>query len=190
VEDLREITYKPIEDGQAEIVRALCDALMAHQAQKGAIHPEVLKSMNFDNRLKPGFENAKEKQLIAAFDSDTPVGYVFSTASQETKASGAAKPAWAAELEGVGFYPDWLNLPAKVGCLNNLFVRPEYRGHKIAARLCEQAMTWLRSVSDIRYLYVYISNGNEDVIGFYERFGFRYSHDVFGGFIHAYYQPL
>jgi len=189
----RDITYRTITDDNVEICRALCDALMAHQAEKGVIHPEVLKAMNFDNRLKPCFEGAAEKQLVAAFDGGKPVGYVFSTASQETEASRAAKPAWAAGLSGIhqtGFYPDWLHLPAKVGCLNNLYVLPEYRGCRIATNLCDRAMAWLRSVPDVRYLYVYISNGNDGVIDFYNKYGFEYSHDVFGGFIIAYYQRL
>ncbi len=191
--DLQHITYRTITDGNVEICRGLCDALMAHQAEKGVIHPEVLKAMNFDNRLKPGFEGAAEKQLVVAFDGELPVGYVFSTASLEAEAAKTAKPGWAAGLTGIhetGFYPDWLPLPAKVGCLNNLYVRPEYRGRHIARNLCDQAMAWLRAVPDIRYLYVYISNGNDGVIDFYKSYGFEYSHDVSGGFIIAYYQRI
>jgi GNAT superfamily N-acetyltransferase len=158
---MAEITYKSITDGNIEICRDLCDALMAYQAEKGVIHPEVLRAMNFDNRLKPGFEGAAEKQLIVALDGGKPVGY-----------------------------PDWLEMPAKIGCLSNLYVLPEYRGRGIAMNLCDRAMAWLRNVPDIRYIYVYVSNGNDGVVDFYKKFGFEYSHDVFGGFIIAYYQEL
>ena len=51
-------------------------------------------------------------------------------------------------------------------------------------------MAWLRSVPELRTVYVYISNGNDSVISLYKSFGFRYSHDVFGGFIVAYYLQL
>ena len=57
-----EIIFKEITDGNVEICRGLADALMAHQADHGKIHPEVLRAMNFDNRLKPSFEKAKEKE--------------------------------------------------------------------------------------------------------------------------------
>lgn len=188
-----EITYKEITDGNVEICKELCNGLMAHQADKGVLHPEVLRAMSFDNRLKPSFEEAKEKQLILALDGEKPVGYVFCTAVQETEASKTAKPAWAAGLTGIneaGFYPDWLPMPAKIGCLSNLYVLPQYRGRHIAATLCDSAMNWLYSVQGINYIYVYVSNGNDNVIDFYKKLGFEYSHDVFCGFIIAYYQKV
>ena len=189
----REILYRDITSGGIEICRDLCNALMAHQADHGKIHPEVLRAMNFDSRLKPSFETAAEKQLVVALDGEKPVGYIFSTAERETEASKAARPAWAAGLSGInetGFYPDWLPMPQTIGCLNNLYVLPEYRGRHIASTLCNRAMAWLRSVPELRTVYVYISNGNDSVISLYKSFGFRYSHDVFGGFIVAYYLNL
>jgi ribosomal protein S18 acetylase RimI-like enzyme len=188
-----EITYREIEDGNVEICRDLCNALMAHQADRGVLHPEVLRAMSFDNRLKPSYEGAEEKQIITAFDGGKPIGYVYSSAGLETEASKTARPAWAAGLPGIretGFYPDWLPLPGKIGCLNNLYVLPEYRGRHIASALCDKAMSWLRSVTDIKYIFVYVSNGNNSVIDFYKNYGFEYSHDVFGGFIIAYYQKV
>lgn len=188
-----EITYREITDGNVEICRDLCNALMAHQADNGLLHPEVLRAMSFDTRLKPAFEQAEEKQLMVAFDGSEPVGYVFSSAGLETEASKEAKPAWAAGLSGVhekGLYPDWLPVPGKVGCLNNLYVLPEYRGRHIASALCDRAMHWLRSVPEINSIFVFISNGNDSVMDFYKNYGFKYSHDVFGGFITAYYQKI
>ena len=176
-----------------EICRDLCNALMTHQADNGIIHPEVLRAMNFDNRLKPSFEEAAEKQLIVALEGDKPVGYVFSSAAMETESSKTARPTWANGLSGIdeaGFYPEWLPMPVKVSCLNNLYVLPEYRGRHIASNLCEEVMDWLRNVPDVEYIYVYISNGNDKVIDFYRNLGFEYSHDVFGGFIIAYYQKV
>ena len=193
IPDHREILYEDRTGGDIEVCRDLCNALMAHQAEKGTIHPEVLRAMNFDNRLKPSFEAAAEKQLVVALDGETPVGYIFSTAAWETEASKAEKPAWAAGLSGIdktGFYPDWLPMPQKIGCLSNLYVLPEYRGRHIASTLCNRAMAWLRNVPELMTVYVYISNGNDSVISLYKSFGFRYSHDVFGGFIVAYYLNL
>lgn len=189
----REIIYHEITDSNIEICRDLCNELMAHQANQAAIHPDVLSAMNFDNRLKPSYENAAEKHLLAAFDGGRPVGYVFATAAWETEASKTAKPDWALKLSGVnetGFYPCQLRMPQKIGCLNNLYVLPEYRGWHIAYTLCSGALKWLRSVRDIQSVFVYISNGNDGVISLYRNLGFRYSHDVFGGFIFAYSMKL
>ncbi len=187
------ITYEKIADDSVEVCRGLCNALMAHQADSGVLHPEVLRAMNFDNRLKPSFEEAEEKQLFVAFDGSKPVGYVYSSAGLETEMSKTARPTWAEGLSGIqetGFYPEWLIMPERIGCLNNLYVLPTYRGRHIASDLCDRAMRWLRNVPGIKYIYVYISNGNNSVIDFYEKFGFEYSHDVFGGFIIAYYQRV
>ena len=103
-----EISYNEITDGNVEVCRELCNALMAHQADQGLLHPEVLRAMNFDSRLKPGFEATEEKQLFVAFDGSKPVGYVFSSAGLETEASKTARPTWAEGLSGIhetGFYP-------------------------------------------------------------------------------------
>ncbi len=188
-DDRREIIYREINDGKIEICRDLCNALMAHQADHGKIHPEILRAMNFDNRMKQSYENAAEKQVVVAMDGERPVGYIFSTAVVETEASKTARPDWAAELTGVhetGFYPDSLPMPQKIGCLNNLYVLPEYRGLHIAYTLCGKAMEWFRNTADAQSVFVYISNGNDGVISLYRNLGFRYSHDVFGGFIIAY----
>lgn len=186
------IVYKEVLDGNVEVCRELCNALMEHQARVGVIHPEVLGAMNFDNRLKPSFEGSDEKQLIVAYDNGKPVGYIFSSANRETETSKSARPAWAAALASqsgtTGLYPDWLPVPGIVGCLNNLYVLPEYRGMHIASDLCARAMRWLCNLPDIKYIFVYISNGNDSVIDFYKKSGFVFSHEVFGGFIHAYYQ--
>ncbi|MBN1778328.1 MAG: GNAT family N-acetyltransferase [Clostridiales bacterium] len=185
----REISYRELKNGEVELCRDLCNALMAHQAEKGAIHPEVLRAMTFDNRLLPNFRQAAEKQLVAAFDGERPVGYVFSTAAWQTEASKKEKPDWALGLTGVsetGLYPPWLPTPQKVGCLNNLYVLPEYRGRHIAYTLSSGAMQWFCGVENMQTIYVFISNGNDGVVSLYRNLGFRYSHDVFGGFIIAY----
>jgi ribosomal protein S18 acetylase RimI-like enzyme len=187
----KSIKYKRITEGDVTQCRTLCNALMQHQADCGRMHADVLREMNFENRLKPSFENAADKQLIVAYDEAQPIGYVYSTAELATEMIKEIQPTWAASLpqqDAQGLYPSWLPTPSKVGCLNNLYVLPEYRGQGIAKKLCDSAMRWLKSVAEIQYIFVYISNGNEQVIDFYQKYGFIYSHDVFGGFIIAYYQ--
>ena len=189
----QEIVIREIAGDNIDVCKGLCNALMEHQAIVGRLHPEILRAMNFDNRLKPSFESAREKQLIVAFDGDTPVGYVFSTADIVTYASKTTRPEWAKNLPGVektGLYPERLPVPQLVGCLNNLYVLPNYRDRHIASTLCGKAMHWLRGLPSIKYIFVYISNGNESVIDFYKHLGFHYSHDVFGEFIHAFFQEV
>lgn len=109
------IQYRDMTAGPVEVCRDLCNKLMAHQAQRGTIHPEALAGMNFDNRLKPSFEGAEEKFLLVAFDGETPVGYVFADAEMvPEEARNFLPPRWGLE-GGLGFYPPDMPLPAKVG---------------------------------------------------------------------------
>lgn len=102
-----------------------------------------------------------------------------------------AIPDWAPVQEGepcLGFYPNWDHLPVKVGLLNNLYVREEYRAMKLGSKLFDLSMEWLESFEDVDLIFIYISNGNEAALNFYLSRGFTYSHDVFGGFIKAVYK--
>lgn len=188
------ITYRDCTAEGSEICRDLCNQLMQHQASMSAneLYRDILGNMTYDSRLKRSFDGAEEKLLLVAFDGDKPIGYLYVAGEMVTEGGKNFLPPWASRMpEGKlnGFYPEWLEVPVKVGALNNLFVLPEYRGLGIGDELTKRGMEWLRAVPDAKYLFVDISDGN-NVIPFYERFGFQYSHDVAGGIIKAYYQSL
>ncbi|WP_308636894.1 GNAT family N-acetyltransferase [Paenibacillus silvisoli] len=184
------ITLEEIEDGNIEPCRSLCNELMAFQKSKAVIAPEVFDSMNFDNRMKRSFEHAAESQVVVVKDDGVPVGYVFSTIDSTANRSTAI-PDWAPVQDPAtvkGLYPDWDELPAKVGCLNNLYLRDGYRDKGLGSRLFNLSMDWLESFPDVDLIFIYVSNGNEDALQFYLTRGFAFSHDVFGGFIKALYR--
>lgn len=54
------IQYKDLTTGPVEVCRDLRNKLLAHQAQKARFRADILAGMNFENRLKPGFEGAEE----------------------------------------------------------------------------------------------------------------------------------
>ena len=172
----------------SEICHELADALYQHQAAmaKDPLHKETLGNMRYENRLKPSFDSADEKQLLVAFDGEKPVGYIFTAAEEVTEESRRQLPPWG---EGAGFYPDWLETPVRVGALNNLYILPEYRGTGLGDALTTKGMEWLRALPGARYLFVYVSEGN-NAATFYARYGFKFSHDVLGGIIKAYYQEI
>ncbi len=185
------IRIEEITDGNIEICRALCNELMAFQRSKATLAPEAFDAMNFDTRMKKSYEGALDRQVLVAMDGGVPVGYAFSTIERAENIGAVAYPAWAPSKDPAvskGFYPDWLETPCKVGCLSNLYVREDYRAYGIGSKLFGQSMAWLESVAEAEYIFIYVSNGNDEALRFYLSRGFSYSHEVFGGFIHAVYK--
>lgn len=184
------ITYKHFEQGSIDNLKALCNGLMAFQAEHAVIRPDVMASMNFDNRLVPDYENADRKFMVVAYDGETPVGFAFATVSTISEAHISAKPPWAESIDGIGFYPTDYPVPNTIGTFKLLFVNPDYRGLSIGITLSAFIMDWLKSHEDVHALWVFVANGNEQVAKLYEKLGFVHSHSVFGGFIEAYQQAL
>jgi GNAT superfamily N-acetyltransferase len=187
---LKDVALEVVSDGNIEQCRELCNELMAFQKTKAVIAPEGFDWMNFDTRMKKSYESALASQVVVAKDGGVPVGYAFSVL-QKVESVKEPYPDWLPANDGAefrGFYPNWDNLPPKVGCLNNLYFRPAYRGMGLGARMLKMAMEWFGGFSDINLVFVYISNGNDAAYDFYLKHGFAFSHDVFGGFIKAAFQ--
>ncbi|MBO9596989.1 MAG: GNAT family N-acetyltransferase [Cohnella sp.] len=182
------LIIEAVRDGNIEPCRQLCDELMAFQKSKATIAPELFDLMNFDTRMQRSYESALRSHVIVAKDNGVPIGYVFATI-EDIEEKKTAYPDWAPRTVGsLGFYPDWPDLPNKVGCLNNLYVRDGYRGLGLGSKLFDRAMDWLENFPNVDLVFIYISNGNDEALNFYLSRGFTYSHDVFGGFIKAVYK--
>ena len=186
---MQNITIEIISDENIESCRQLCDELMAFQKSKATMHPEKFNGMNFDTRMKKSYEKALEKQVILLKDKGIPVGYVFSTIEEFGAEVRTSFPQWAPVSENsIGFYPDWVSLPQKIGGISNLYLQEPYHGTGLGSKLVKMATDWLESFSGINLMFVFVSNGNEAALDFYVRNGFTFSHDVFGGFIKAAYR--
>jgi len=182
------ITIEILKDDNIEQCRDLCNELMHLQQTRAHYLKESFDLMNFDTRMKYSYEKALEKQVILVKDDGEPVGYIFSTIEMVTEDMRKFWPDWIAQVQnGVGFYPDWLELPQKIGCLSNLYLREKYQGLGLGSKLCDMAMEWLGSFKDVPITFVYISNGNDEAYDFYLKKNFTESHEVFGGFIKAAY---
>jgi len=189
---MNKIIYKDLSaNGPIEECRELCNALMQLQAERGVKYKEILASMSFYNRLKPSFEDAKERYLYVAYDGNKPIGYIFCDAFIITEEMKRFRFDWAKKLpsDAKGLYPDELTIPVKASHLNNIYVKPEYRNLHIGRELMKKGMEWLRSVPDAKYIFVHVSNGN-NAGSLYEKYGFHYSHAVFDGMIDAYWLEI
>jgi ribosomal protein S18 acetylase RimI-like enzyme len=185
---MKNIAFEVVRDKNIEQCRELCNELMAFQKSKAFMLPEKFDGMNFDTRMRKSYESALESQVIVVKDAGKPVGYAFSVIQKVEKGN---YPDWAPVSSSgkiQGFYPDWDDLPPKVGCLNNLYFHAEYRGLGLGSQLLGMTMDWIGGFPDIDLVFIYISNGNDAALDFYLKNGFQYSHDVFGGFIKAVYR--
>lgn len=187
---MNKIIYKTFEQGDISNLKDLCNSLMQFQADHATILPEVMASMNFENRLVPDFNNTERKYMAVAYDGDHPVGFAFATVTDLSKEDMSGKPSWADSLTGTGFYPDNYEVPKTIGTYKLLYVDPSYRGLNIGGALSRYIMNWLTSHQDVEDLWVFVANGNEVVGKLYEKLGFHHSHRVWGGFIEAYKKKL
>ena len=184
----KNITIDIINDENIGLCRELCNELMSFQQSKAVMAPESFDSMNFDTRMKSSYDSALRKQVLVAKDGDKAVGYIFSTIDNVTENARTSIPDWAPTgKDYIGFYPYWLKLPQKIGCLSNLYIQEAYKGSGLGSKLFDMAMKWLGSFPDCDLTFVYISNGNDRAYDFYIHRGFVYSHEVYGGFITAAY---
>lgn len=60
----------------------------------------------------------------------------------------------------------------KKGEIDSIYVRASHRGRRIGHGLMTRAMEWLR-MYDCSEIFIYVAEGNEEVLNFYEKYGFR-----------------
>lgn len=58
------------------------------------------------------------------------------------------------------------------GEIDSLYIKPQFQGASIGMQLTESAMSWLSGLNCIQ-INVYVAEGNEEAIPFYEKFGFK-----------------
>ena len=107
------IVLEILGDENFDQCRELCNELMAFQKSKAYFEPERFDSMNFESRMKKSYESALEKHVAVVKDNGIPVGYVFSTVeSSEGMRHSSFR-----------LLPDRDDLPPRIGCLNNLYLK-------------------------------------------------------------------
>ncbi|MDP4088870.1 MAG: GNAT family N-acetyltransferase [Bacillota bacterium] len=172
------IHYEVISEEEIICIKDMCDGLMAYQKSKASIHPEWFDNMCFETRLVPSVKGAKANYIVAAKDGDEIVGYAYSNICPKRTYSGGF-----ATLEPVDFFDFDSVENEDVGCLSQFFIKENYRGSGIGSVLFDKSMEWLNSFKRISDRFIFVSNGNEGALRFYQHKGFRISHEILNGFI-------
>ncbi len=172
------IHYEIISDDNIICVKDLCNELMTYQKSKAYIHPEWFDNMSFETRMVPSLKSAKANFIIAAKDKNEIVGYAYSNISAKNTYSGGF-----ATLDPVNFF-DFDSVKSEdVGCLSQFYIKESYRNTGIGSALFEKSMDWLNSFKSISDLFIFVSNGNDNALKFYQGKGFKISHQILHEFI-------
>lgn len=168
-----QLTYEIISVEEVEYCRDLCNELMAFQKSKATITPELFDHMNFDTRMIPSIKNAIHNYIVVVKDDDQIVGYVYSNISpKEAYSNEFATFFDLSSVEG-----------NNVGCLSQFYIKEAYRQYGVGSKLFNMSMQWLDHFDDVKDYFIFVSNGNEDALEFYQCKGFSISHEILNGFI-------
>ncbi|MEH7439981.1 GNAT family N-acetyltransferase [Neobacillus drentensis] len=167
------ILYEEVSEDNISCLKDLVNELMAYQKSKAAIHPEFFDNMNFETRMIPSVNNAKYNYIVVAKDDDEIVGYVYSNISSKEMYSNDFATFF--DLDSV--------YNADVGCLSQFYIKEGYRSLGIGSVLFEKSKDWLCSFPSIEDLFIFVSNGNDEALKFYQGKSFKISHQILDGFI-------
>lgn len=167
------IHYEIISEDNIFSIKDLCNELMSYQKSKSYIHSELFDNMSFETRMLPSVKSANDNYILVAKDDNDIVGYVYSNIS--SKATYSNEFATFFDLDSVE--------NDEVGCLSQFYIKEGYRNIGIGTVLFDESINWLNSYKLIKHLFVFVSNGNDNALKFYQCKGFKISHQILDGFI-------
>ena len=172
------IHYELVSEDNIFCIKDLCNGLMAYQKSKAGVHPEFFDNMSFETRMLPALKSSKENYIVAAKDNDEMVGYAYSTIASKYIYSGGF-----ATLQCDAFFDFDSVKTEDVGCLSQFFIKEDYRNKGIGSQMFKMSMDWLNSFKEIKDIFIFVSNGNDNALKFYLNKGFKISHEILDGFI-------
>jgi GNAT superfamily N-acetyltransferase len=167
------IYYEVISDDSIICIKDLCNELMAYQKSRSYIHSELFDGMSFETRMIPSVKSAKYNYILVAKDDNKIVGYVYSNISSKETYSNQFATFF--DLDSVK--------NDEVGCLSQFYITEGYRNIGIGTVLFKKSMDWLNSFKSISDSFIFVSNGNDNALKFYQGKGFKISHQILDGFI-------
>jgi GNAT superfamily N-acetyltransferase len=167
------IHYEIISDENIHCIKDLCNELMSYQKSISYIHSELFDNMSFETRIIPSVKSASANYIMVAKDENEIVAYVYSNISSKETYSNE--------------FATFFNLDSvendEVGCLSQFYIKEGYRNIGIGTVLFNKSMEWLNSFQSISDLFIFVSNGNDNALKFYQGKGFKISHQILDGFI-------
>ena len=172
------IIYEVVLEDNLTCVKDLCNDLIAYQKSKASIHPEFFDNMCFDTRMVPSVKSAKENYIVAAKDGDEFIGYAYSTIAPKSTYSGGFTT-----LHCDAFFDFDSVKNDDVGSLSQFYIRDDYRDKGVGSVLFDMSIEWIKSFESIDDVFIFVSNGNDNALKFYQNKCFNVSHQILDGFI-------
>ncbi len=141
-----QICFIELEVGNISVIKSLWEKLNQYHREKTKYFGHLYEMNSFEDRIKPILDLAERGSVKIDIAQDTNhnviVGYCVSTITENGE-----------------------------GEIDSIFLDQNYRGKGIGEALMERALNWFaeNNVQDIKIGVVF---GNDDVLSFYERFGF------------------
>lgn len=172
------IHYEVVSENNVNCIKDLCNELMIYQKSKAYIHPEFFDNMSFETRMIPSLKSSKANYIVIAKDNNEIVGYAYSTIAPKKTYSGSF-----ATLQCDAFFDFDSVKTEDVGCLSQFFIKDNCRNLGIGSTLFSMSMDWLKSFEETNDLFIFVSNGNDNALKFYQDKGFKVSHKILDRFI-------
>lgn len=141
------INVEYVEGGQESIylIQPLWQNLRIHHKNKSKYFADTYATKRFQDRVGELTADSKvgiKVNLVKDKDTDQYIGYCVSTIDKEM-----------------------------IGEIDSLYVKKEYRKHGIGNELMRRALEWLDK-NKVKSKRVVVAHGNENVIDFYNHYGF------------------
>jgi GNAT superfamily N-acetyltransferase len=172
------IHYEVISDDHISCLKELCNELMAYQKSVAYLHTELFDGMNFETRMVPSVKSSRANFIVVAKEETEIVGYAYSNIAPKQIYTNDF-----ATLQCEAFFDFDSVKTDDVGCLSQFYIKDGYRNLGIGSVLFNKSMQWLNSFTSMNDLFIFVSNGNEHALEFYQRKGFKISHQILDGFI-------
>lgn len=136
------IQFTEISVTDIDIIKPLWEKLREHQSSKSVNFGDDLKSVTWERRKNELTGANKRLKIFIATKDDKHIGYCISSITNEGK-----------------------------GEIDSLFIDDNYRKKGMGSEFMERALQWFDE-NGIKDIYISVFVGNEEVLGFYGKFGF------------------
>ncbi|HSL94057.1 MAG TPA: GNAT family N-acetyltransferase [Bacillota bacterium] len=125
-------------------IGTLWEALNKHHTARAPHFADVFAANTYGKRVQSILAHAALglRVIVAVTDEGEQAGYCISTVNDR-----------------------------RVGEIDSLYVLPQFRRAKLGEALLQRSIEWLNS-QEVSRIFLEVAAGNEEVYGFYEKFGF------------------